>query len=233
MTRQQYIDEILKTYDIVSTLSNKNGCITLRLRHKTLKRDIVLHSLNDKIELYSLLCGVKCENLPEIYDSILLDDGQIVLEEFIVGNTVADIMYGKKYDKKSVKHTVRCLCSALNILHKFGFVHRDIKPENVVIGKNGRVVLIDFNAARSIKLAEKDTVIMGTVGYAAPEQLGITQSDTRTDIYSLGILLNVMLTGNHPCNKMVRGKLGRIVKKCTSLNPNDRYQTVISLRSEL
>lgn len=233
MTRQQYIDEILTVYNVVSVLSKKNGCRTLRLRHKILKKDIVLHSLEERIDLYKLLCNTKCDNLPEIYDSIVLEDGQIVLEEFVVGNTLSDIMFDKKCDKKTAKNIVRSVCSALEILHRYGFVHRDVKPENIIVEKSGRIVLIDFNAARSIKLARKDTVIMGTVGYAAPEQLGITQSDTRTDIYSVGILLNVMLTGNHPCNIMARGRLGRIVKKCTALNPSKRYQTVSSLRNDL
>lgn len=233
MTREQYINDILTTYDLISTLSDKNGCLTLRLRHKTLKKDLVLHSLKDNIELYRLLCNIKCDNLPEIYDYISLDDGNIVLEEFIIGKTIADDMFYRKYDKKTAKNTIKSLCSALNILHKCGFVHRDIKPENIIIDKNGRIVLIDFNASRSIKLSEKDTVIMGTIGYAAPEQLGITQSDTRTDIYSLGILLNVMLTGNHPCNKMANGKMGRVVKKCTNINPNQRYSTTIELKKDL
>lgn len=76
-------------------------------------------------------------------------------------------------------------------------------------------------------------MILGTIGYAAPEQLGITQSDTRTDIYSLGILINVMLTGEHPCKRIAEGKLGKVVKKCTLLSLDDRYQTVIELKNSI
>ena len=58
-----------------------------------------------------------------------------------------------------------------------------------------------------------------------PEQMGITQSDARTDIYAAGVLLNVMLTGFHPSEKIARSKPGRIVRKCTAINPDDRYQS--------
>ena len=114
-------------------------------------------------------------------------------------------------------------------MHERNLVHRDVKPENVIITKTGRVVLIDFNASRKVSTASKDTVIMGTVGYASPEQLGLSQSDARTDIYATGILLNVMTTGKHPTEKLAHGKVGRIVRKCTSVSPDERYQTVEKL----
>jgi len=79
----------------------------------------------------------------------------------------------------------------------------------------------------------KDTVIMGTVGYVAPEQLGLSQSDARTDIYAVGVLLNVMLTGKHPTEVFAPGRAGKIVRKCTALNPADRYQSAARLRDAL
>ena len=89
--------------------------------------------------------------------------------------------------------------------------------------------MIDFNAARKISVANKDTVIMGTVGYASPEQLGVAQSDARTDIYAVGVLLNVMITGKHPSEELARGRMGKIVRKCTSVNPDDRYESAKKL----
>ena len=229
MTREEYIDNVFKTYRLIKVLADKNGCKVLRLRHKNLERDIVLHSFPEPITAYELLCGIKHDNLPMIYDSIMLDDGQIVFEEFIDGVTVAEILETGLYRYIGAKRVVTAVCNALDVLHKSGIIHRDIKPENVVIDKNGRVVLIDFNASRKQSNATKDTVVMGTVGYASPEQLGVTQSDPRTDIYALGVLLNVMITGKHPCEQLAKGKAGRIVNKCTSINPEQRYQTVESL----
>jgi serine/threonine protein kinase len=102
-----------------------------------------------------------------------------------------------------------------------------------MIAKDGRVFLIDLNAARKISNASKDTVVMGTVGYASPEQLGITQSDERTDIYATGVLLNVMLTGKHPSEKLATKKGGRIVRKCTDISPKKRYQSADKLYKAL
>ena len=108
-------------------------------------------------------------------------------------------------------------------------VHRDVKPENIIL-RGDNAVLIDFNAARLHKPeASADTQILGTVGFAAPEQYGLSQSDLRSDIYSLGVLINVMLTGEHPSKKLVEGRMGRVVQRCTQVNPAKRYQTILSL----
>ncbi|MBQ6885629.1 MAG: serine/threonine protein kinase [Clostridia bacterium] len=229
MTREQYLTDIFKAYSLVSVLSDKNECKVLKLKNKELNKYIVVRSFPKSISAYEELYSINCANLPLIYDIINLDDGQIVLEEFIEGVTIAEVMEGGKYRYTGTRKVLRSICNALTVLHERGIVHRDIKPENVMIAKDGRVVLIDFNAARQISNASKDTVIMGTVGYASPEQLGVTQSDARTDIYALGVLLNVMITGKHPSEKLAKGKAGRIVRKCTSVNPDERYQTAEKL----
>ena len=72
-----------------------------------------------------------------------------------------------------------------------------------------------------------------TKGYAAPEQYGIFQSDERADIFSLGVLLNIMLTGKHPSREMAAGKMGRIVRKCTMTAPEQRYQSARALMEVL
>ena len=233
MTREEYIRGLFATYSPVSTLSTKNGCKVLRLRNKTNGRDLVLRSFPEHLDAYETLCGIRCESLPEIYDAIDVEDGQIVLEEYIDGITVSQVLDGGKYRYRGAKKVLSGVCHALQVLHDRGLVHRDVKPENVMIGKTGRVVLIDFNASRRVSEAQKDTIILGTVGYAAPEQLGITQSDARTDIYATGILLNVMLTGKHPTETFARGRAGRIVRKCTSLNPDDRYYCAEKLSDAL
>ena len=233
MTRETYIKELLDQYSIVSVLADKNECKALRLRNKTLSRDIVLHSLSKQSKIYDYLCDIKCDTLPLVYDSIILEDGQIVLEEYIDGITVAGVLEGGLYRYSGAKKVLRAICNALTVLHSNNFVHRDVKPENIIIDKKGRVVLIDFNASRKISNASKDTVIMGTVGYASPEQLGLSQSDARTDIYALGVLLNVMMCGKHPSEQFAKGKAGKIVRKCTNVNPADRYQSASELYNSL
>ena len=78
-----------------------------------------------------------------------------------------------------------------------------------------------------------DTQILGTTGFAAPEQYGLSQSDVRTDIYALGVLINVMLTGEHPSRNLAKGRMGRIVDRCTHVNPQRRYKNVLRLMEAL
>lgn len=233
MTREEYIKDLLSVYSLVTVLSEKNDCRVLRLRNKKQGQDLVLRSFPEPVDACEILCSIRCENLPEIYDVITLDDGQIVLEEYIDGITVAEVMQAGKYHYWGARKVLRDVCNALSVLHSRGVIHRDVKPENIMVDKNGRVVLIDFNASRKESAAGKDTKIMGTVGYAAPEQLGLSQSDARTDIYAVGVLYNVMLTGHHPTEKFARGWAGFVIRKCTALNPNDRYQSAKELAAKL
>lgn len=233
MTRETYIKQLLQRYSLVSVLSEKNQCRVFRLRNKTTGMDLILRSFPSHLDAYEILCSISCDNLPQVYDAVDLTDGQIVLEEYIDGITIAQVMQTGKYRYRGAKNVLWGICNALSVLHKYGIIHRDLKPENVIIEKTGRVVLIDLNASRLESSASKDTVIMGTVGYASPEQLGISQTDARTDIYAAGVLLNVMLTGKHPTERFVKGHLGRVVRKCTALNPDDRYQTAEKLANAL
>lgn len=224
MTQQEYLDQLLKIYHLVHVMADKNNCRVLHLRHKELDRDVVVRQLPYPVGAYTALCDILCENLPQVYDVIDTEDGQTVLEEYVEGVTVADAMEVNRYRYPTAKKVIRGVCAALTVLHKKGFAHRDVKPENVLVGEDGRVVLVDLNISRKVTMARRDTVIMGTVGYASPEQLGLTQSDARTDVYACGILLNVMLTGKHPSEQLARGRAGRIVRRCTAVNPDDRYQ---------
>jgi len=233
MKREEYIEKILQTYSLVGVLSQKNGCQVLRLRNKNNRKEMILRSLPSSLEAYRKLQRIRCENLPEIYDVLELDDGQIVLEEYIDGITVAQVMEAGKYRAAGARKVLLGVCDALTVLHRLGIIHRDVKPENVMVEHSGRVVLIDLNASRIESIANKDTVIMGTVGYASPEQLGLSQSDSRTDIYAAGVLFNVMLTGQHPSVTIASGKAGHIVRKCTAVNPKERYQTAAELWAAL
>ena len=122
------------------------------------------------------------------------------------------------------------ICDALIFLHSMGIVHRDIKPENIIVKDDGTAVLIDFSIARLMNNHDKDTQALGTPGYAAPEQFGISQSGSTTDIYSLGILLNIMLTGVHPSVDLPKGLLRHIIKKCTNVQISKRYSNAKKLK---
>ena len=233
MTQQEYLDTLLETYRIVHVMAEKNGCRVLHLRHRRLERDLVVRQLPYPVAAYTVLCDFACAHLPQVYDVIDTSDGQTVLEEYVDGITVAALAECGRIRYRQAKKILQGVCHALAVLHQNDFVHRDVKPENVLVRPNGQAVLVDLNISRKVTVAGRDTVIMGTVGYASPEQMGLTQSDARTDIYACGVLLNVMLTGKHPSEQLARGRAGRIVRRCTAVNPADRYRTAVRLARAL
>lgn len=89
-----------------------------------------------------------------------------------------------------------------------GFMSAFLKPDNIMVSNDGVVKLMDFDIARTYDESKKcDTEHMGTVGYAAPEHFGFGQIDARSDIYSCGVVLNVLLTGKLPEEKLAAGIL--------------------------
>lgn len=234
MTVKEYLASLTESYKTIKILSNKNGSEIIRLRNVSLDRDIILKKYSSHVPAYDILKGIRHNNLPEIYDCFQLDDGQVILEEFIDGVTVADVLESGKYTYNGAVKVLNGVCLAVMTLHSYGIIHRDIKPENVMINNEGMVKLIDLNASRQADpKKERDTVALGTIGYASPEQLGISASDEKTDIYAIGVLLNVMLTGEHPSKKLARGKAGRIVLKCTQIDPKHRFRSVERLMKTL
>ena len=229
------LEEILKEqYSVVKVYKKTEEKSIILLRHNELKKDIICRKFTGDCSAYKILRDISFTNIAAVFDVSEVENEVTVLEEFVNGVTVADILLNGLYDERGVKHIVKSLCDALTVIHAYGIVHRDIKPENVMITDKGTVKLIDFDAARLFKNGQsKDTKIMGTAGYAAPEQLGLAQSDVRTDIFALGVLMNVMLTGEHPSKKLYKGKMTKIIEKCIQLDPQKRYTTAAELKKSL
>lgn len=229
------LEEILKEqYSVVKVYKKTEKKSIILLRHNELKKDIICRKFTGDCSAYKILRDISFANIAAVFDVSEVENEVTVLEEFVNGVTVADILLNGLYDERGVKHIVKSICDALTVIHSYGIVHRDIKPENVMITDNGTIKLIDFDAARLFKNGQsKDTRIMGTAGYAAPEQLGLAQSDERTDIFALGVLMNVMLTGEHPSKKLYKGKMTKIIEKCIQLDPQKRYTTAAELKKSL
>jgi len=136
------------------------------------------------------------------------------------------------------------LCAALDYAHRFT-VHRDIKPENVMILENGTVKLMDFGISKLMSNPNltSASIVMGTPHYMAPEQLKNTSAvDARADIYSVGVMLYEVLTGDRPTGlakpaSKIRGEvpaaLDPIIENCCQLDPAKRYQSAEALRAAL
>ena len=199
------------------------------MRHKGSGKAYVFRLFQGDAGVYRRLLDISCPHLPQIMEVAEQEGTVAVLEEYVQGETIAQLLEEALFSPREVRQTGRELCLSLSVLHSLGAVHRDIKPENVILRATG-AVLIDFDASRMIKdHQESDTRILGTTGYAAPEQYGISQTDGRADIYALGVLMNVMLTGQHPSVALAKGRLGRIISRCTMMSPQKRYDSVEEL----
>mgnify|MGYP000790150642 CR=1 FL=1 len=123
------------------------------------------------------------------------------------------------------------VCAALWVLHSLGAVHRDVKDSNVIL-RGDQAVLIDFDASRIFKSdTNQDTQILGTTGYAAPEQYGFSQTDARADLYAAGVTFNEMLIGQHPSRALAAGPFRPVIERCIEVNVDKRYQTAAELRA--
>lgn len=221
-------------FEFVKALKQSESKEAVVLRNKVNKAEIVKLTFNGDGLIYDILKNISHSNLPKIYSVDTDGKACIVIEEYINGVTVADVLKSGLYSERGVREVAKSVCSALDALHSFNIIHRDIKPENIMIDTSGNVKLIDFDAARVFKSYQpQDTVFIGTAGFAAPEQYGINQSDCRSDIFALGILMNVMLTGEHPSKKLYKGKLARVIETCINIDPNKRYSNVNELISKL
>lgn len=177
--------------------------------------------------------GLNNPNIARIYDTAWNEEKGIIIEDFINGWTLEE--YLEKWgliEEHKVCSIVRDLSNALFDIHNQGIVHRDIKPENIMISSDNVIKLIDFGIARVKKEdSSHDTAILGTAGYAAPEQFGYMQTDARADIYAIGVLMNKLLTGKLPTQNLyevqpVRG----IIKRCIEIDARNRFQTIQELK---
>jgi serine/threonine protein kinase len=179
--------------------------------------------------IYDYLKDHPVDHMPAIKGLYEGTNALIVIEEYISGRTLEDILdTGKILDETQTIHIMIELCRILERLHSLEkpIVHRDVKPSNVIISPEGEVWLLDMNVAKWHDPDEKDdTRHMGTWLYAAPEQVGygMKASSPKTDIYAVGMLMNVMLTGAFPKEKTASGELGTIIEKCIRLNAEERY----------
>lgn len=131
-----------------------------------------------------------------------------------------------------VARIAKFLAITLEPIHRDGIVHRDITASNIIYAGGENFYLIDFGNARTYKPDQAtDTEYIGTQNYAAPEQFGFGQSSKKTDIYSIGVLMNVLLTGGKfTYEQLYKGALGRVIKKCTRVHAGSRYAGMRHLR---
>lgn len=205
-------------------------------KHKKKKQSILLlKNFNRNDDVFRKLNTVDMHGyLPQIYIVASDDEALYVLEEYIEGTAANEYIGDSDLNQNDVIRWSVDICNALEILHNNNIIHRDIKPANVIVKSDGHATLIDLSIATLLSIQkDNDTQNLGTIGYAAPEQFGLSQSRPETDIYALGIMMNIMLTGVHPTIEIPKGKIGKIIKKCTAISIGDRYKNIEELKKDL
>jgi len=197
-------------------------------------------------------------NIITIYEIGENEHGSFLATEFIEGETLREVIKNRTLDVSAILRIVEQIAKALTAAHHARIVHRDIKPENVMLRSDGIIKVLDFGLAKpTVQADETDAesvktipgMVLGSARYMSPEQARGLPVDERTDIWSLGVILYEMLTGNAPFNgattsdtiaaviykdpeplgNFVRNappELGRIIRKALQNDREERYQTV-------
>ena len=231
----QWLENNIKEhYQFVRVLKKNNSKEILLYQHKETKRAFVVRKLNSVLKVYKILTTFTHLALTRVVETATNESQTLVIEEYIDGISITDLLEIQSFTLESMCRICIEICDGLYALHTNQIIHRDIKPENIFILPDGMVKIIDYDTARIYcKYGKKDTVALGTIGYAAPEQYVEAQSDERTDIFAMGILMNVMLTRNHPVKEVAHGKIGSIIEKCIMVNPQKRYRNILELKEAL
>ncbi|RPH39422.1 MAG: serine/threonine protein kinase, partial [Planctomycetota bacterium] len=221
-----------------------------------------LHSGNSEFQVRfrqeaELLAQVHDGNVVQVYGAGTWKGRPFYAMELVDGVDLAHrIAHGPKIGIPEVLHVALGVASALRAVWKFKIVHRDIKPSNILWRADGTIKLTDFGLAKSMRIQRNDTrYIMGSLGYLSPEQGLGSPVDIRSDIYSLGVVLYEMVSGRLPfgeedSSKVIQAhahapippippergvpeSITRIIYRCLSKKPDDRYQDPAELLTDV
>jgi serine/threonine protein kinase len=199
-----------------------------------------------------ILARLTHPNLPKVYDYFSFPGKHYIIMEYVKGKTLEKMLKarsGRPVDEQLALSWALQICRAMHFLSvqkPRPVVFRDIKPSNIMIARDNRVKLIDFGIARFFKEDKReDTFVYGTPGYAAPEQYGTSQTDVRSDIFSLGATMHHCLTGKNPSEnpldfpdpRKLNPKLSRetaaIIKKALAPDRGKRFQSALEMKQAI
>ena len=219
---------IIDNFKLVRTIK-ETECERIEMVLGSDGRPYVRRILRDNHAPYDLLSQVQNSYLTKVLYVAKEAGYTYVIEEYLQGRTLQELLEEKgSLTETEVHKYALALSYAVETLHNAGIIHRDIKPENIMLQDNGQIKLMDFNAARTKTFGkEHDTQVLGTEGFAPPEQYGFMTTDERSDWYALGQTLSVLLGAGY------HGQLTPVINKCTRFDPQDRVISAEQFRSLL
>jgi len=263
--------KIPERYKLIEEVGQGGMAIVYRAQDETLKREVAIKVLHQHLAAEpeskarlereaQAVAKLRHDNILEIFDYSGLDSqSSYIVTEFIDGQTLKQFLTERTLRHTEVAAMISVeVCEALGHAHGVGVLHRDVKPENVMVRKDGLLKLMDFGIAQVLDL-ERMTVtgqLLGSPAYMAPEIVEGKQLDFRTDVFSVGIMLYLLATGNLPFSgrnphevlrRITEGKfpdprtvgrgvdqaLSRIITRALARRPDDRYPDVGPMGDDL
>ncbi len=193
-------------------------------------------------------------NVPEILEVIEVKNKKILIQEFVQGKTLLEVI-DRELEEKEAESVLIQLTDVVAHAHTIGIIHRDIKPENIIVTPDGTIKLMDFGAAKELKEKEVSGTVTGSRPYMAPEQI-MGKSQRRSDVWALGVVMYMLYTGMFPFyhdvekvlmdmilelsplppskhKKDINPDIERIIMKCLEKRPENRYPDAGALRDAI
>jgi serine/threonine protein kinase/WD40 repeat protein len=260
----------LKGYELLERIGAGGFGAVYRARQTTVAREVAIKIIlpgfankPDFIRRFEteahLIANLEHLHIVPLYDYWRDPDGAYLVMRYLRGGSLRDVLETGSYDFEATAYMLDQIASSLSAAHRNHVIHRDIKPGNILLDEDGNAYLSDFGIAKDLQsvsgnLTEVDQIV-GSLDYLSPEQARSEPVTNRTDIYSLGVMLYEVITGQHPFHEVtsverlykhindplpdienldddVRDAINIVIQKATSKNPTNRYEDALTMAAE-
>ena len=212
--------------------------------------------LNPKIEKEARILRMLADDpaVPKVHEVIKAKKKSILIQEFVAGKTLLEVIE-RELEEEEAESVLIQLVDVVAHAHDLRIIHRDIKPENVIVKPDGTIKLLDFGASKELREKEVSDTVTGSRPYMSPEQI-MGQSQRRSDVWALGVVMYVLYTGTFPYyhevekvlmdmilelpvprprkhNEDLDPEIERIILKCLEKNSEDRFANAGALKNAI
>ena len=247
------LQQLLPAYDVLSFIAKGGMGAVYKAHQKSLERNVAIkilprefgedHDFRRRFEDEAkAMAKLNHPNLISVYDFGEVDHMLYIVMEFVDGKSFHESFHGRAIAEKEVAHLVAGICEGLAHAHEAGILHRDIKPANILLDSKNRPKIGDFGLARLTEETEGEGIIYGTPDYIAPEVIKNPGAvDTRSDVFSTGVILYELLTGKLPEKRYIPAsqiedvdpRFDKIVRRATHPSPMLRFADGEAMASDL